>query len=182
MKRPVVFDIDGVLADFYDGYWNECRKLEIPLPVIGRWDDFWNPKVWAAIEGSDTFWQHLQPLVPYKEMRRISQLREKRDVYFATSRKGQFPLAQTIQWLIRHGISHPSAIITHKKGEFCRAVNAEYLLDDKAGNVVYTQYHTENNTHAFLLDAPYNQFERDVLGSKVKRVPSVESFLDIVEA
>jgi phosphoglycolate phosphatase-like HAD superfamily hydrolase len=181
MKSPVVFDIDGVLADFYKGYWRVCRELGKPEPRVGNWNDFWDDDVWKVIRASQDFWQMLVPRVSRDVFKRIRALRDEREVYFATSRPGQHAHWQTVDWLTANMIPHPAVIVTPKKGRFCDVVSAGFMIDDKAGNCVYTSYESPR-TAAFLLDAPYNQFDRDVIGSKVRRVDSVEEFLDIIEA
>lgn len=180
MKSPVVFDIDGVLADFYAGYWRVCREIGKPEPRIGNWDDFWDRDVWAVIKKSSDFWLMLPPCVSRNTFKRISLLRDERDVYFATSRPGLHTLWQSTDWLESQLIRRPSVIVTSRKGEFCKVVDAGYLIDDKAGNVVYTAYESPTTT-ACLLDTVYNQFDQNVLGSKVRRVESVDEFLDLVE-
>lgn len=180
MKSSVVLDIDGVLANFYSGYWRVCRTLGKPEPRVGNWDDFWDSTVWDEIKRSMDFWSTLPPLVGLDVFRHIELLRETREVYFATSRPGWQTQRQTVNWLEANMIFWPSVVVTSRKGEFCKVVNAGYMLDDKAGNAVYTAYESPT-TVACLLDAPYNQFNQDNLGSKVVRVKTVNEFLDIVE-
>lgn len=181
MKSPVVFDIDGVLADFRGGYNRIARFLG--KPEVGeqcRWDDFYDRGVWLVIRTTN-FWMELSPLVGRDTLKRIKLLRDERDVYFATSRPGEHTLWQSVEWLTSQMIPNPSVVVTSKKGEFCRSVDAGYFLDDKAGNVVYTAYESPKTT-ACLLDACYNQFDHGVLGNKVHRVESVSEFLDMVQA
>lgn len=180
-KAPVVFDIDGVLADFYAGYYDVMKMLNKPAPRIGNWNDFWDKDAWAYIRQSPTFWAVLPPLVSWSVFERINKLQGEREVYFATSRHGVRAKVQTENWLRVASILRPTVIVTGKKGEFCRVVSAEYMIDDKAGNCVFTGYHAEVTT-PYLLDAPWNQFDHDVLGQKVNRIKTVEEFLDIVEA
>lgn len=180
MKRPVVFDLDGVLVDFYTGYLCVCDTVRVPKPPYPpvSWVDYDNDKVWRAIRESPVFWEGLPPDVGSRIFDRIEALA--RPVYFVTSRVGIDPLGQSKRWLISNGIATPSVIVSKMKGEFCHAVEAAYLLDDKAGNAVCTAYMSPR-TRAYLLDRPYNQFDSLILGSKVSRVSSVEAFLDIVE-
>lgn len=182
MKNIVVFDLDGVLADFYEGYDRACVALGEPVPPRSpwRWDDRWNKKVWEHIRHSPMFWRTLDPLVPAQTFQRISKLGYNNDVYFATSRPGVNVKGQTQGWLSEQGIAFPTVVITGAKGEFAAAVKATHLLDDKAGNCVFTAYHYRD-CKTCILDAPYNQYDPEVLGSKVIRVGTVEEFLDIVE-
>jgi len=59
-------------------------------------------------------------------------------------------------------------------------VGATHALDDKAGNALAIQYMAPG-TKSYLLDAPYNQFDHEVVGSKVIRVKTVDTFLDDLE-
>lgn len=180
MKKPVVFDLDGVLANFYAGYFELCQKLGLREPRVGSWDDFLDQRVWNEIRTSPTFWYDLPARVSRTIFDRIQATTYERDVYFATSRVGIDAYRQSYDWLFDNGIEKPSVTITGKKGEFAKVVGAGHLIDDKAGNAVYTQYESPG-TQAYLLDAPYNQFDQTALGSKVVRVVSVEDFLDRLE-
>ena len=53
------------------------------------------------------------------------------------------------------------------------------MIDDKAGNAVYAEYHNKDRRdfNSYVLDRPYNQFDAEVIGSRVRRVSTVERYL-----
>lgn len=174
-----MFDIDGVLADFLNAY----RTLQLTLGKARtyepRWDAYWDEDVWAQIKNSDDFWARVPLLANAHEMSRINDLCYAADVYFVTNRPGRNVKFQTERWLRMKGIGSPTVVISAKKGEVAAAVRADVAIDDKAGNAVFTAYHSPR-TRSFLLDAVYNQFDHGVLGSTVIRVKTVDAFLDEV--
>jgi hypothetical protein len=176
----VQFDIDGVLANFLDGYRNLQSWQGKPRTESLNWDDYYSPEVWAEIRQSRYFWEDLPACVPDPVFRRINGLGPS-TVYFATNRVGVDVKTQTEHWLMARGIQRPTVVITAKKGEFAYAVGATHAIDDKAGNAVYTAYHSPR-TMSYLLDRPYNRFDQSVLGTRVKRIDSVGLFLSVVEA
>lgn len=189
----IVFDMDGVLADFYAGFWDLANVMfgtpTVPDPNDWTWDNYGvgitkdqADKVWKRINQDNRFWVSLPQLASPEELRRIKNLAEDHEVYFVTARTGKLPKEQTETWLHVLGyVRFPTVILSNRKGEVCASVKADYCIDDKAGNAVYVGYHSPK-TKSYLLDAPYNQFEHDVLGSKVRRVKSVTEYLDDIEA
>lgn len=177
MNPTVVFDVDGVLADFQAGYKELCKELNRPLPEDERWDSMWDRVVWNRIRNSGSFWQTLPTLATPRLMGLIGSISRRTPTYFATSRPGINVKWQTESWLSQHGLSNATVIVTDKKGEFCRAVDANFYIDDKAGNAVFTKYHVPK-CYVYLLDKPYNRFDHNVLGSGVKRISNLEAFLE----
>ena len=152
-----------------------------------KWDDMpgLTPKQiqygWDCIRQSDQFWRALDPLVDDGVFWRLAELQHCADVYYVTNRQGVDPRDQTVTWLRYYGISYPTVLISGRKGEVAAALGAHYLLDDKAGNAVFAAYHSPA-TICCLLNRPYNQFDHEVLGAGVRRVKTVEEFLELVEA
>jgi phosphoglycolate phosphatase-like HAD superfamily hydrolase len=180
MKRPVVmFDVDGVLADFLHGYRSVQELLGRTPTTEPRWDAYLDEQVWKFIKDSSTFWQHLPSLVHRTTALRIDSLHRDADVYFVTNRVGRGPKQQTETWLRHLGIFDPTVILSGRKGEMAAALGADFSIDDKAGNAVFMSYHSPK-TKSYLLDAPYNQINHDVIGGTVRRVKSVDEFLNEV--
>jgi FMN phosphatase YigB (HAD superfamily) len=182
----VMFDIDGVLADFYAGYRALQTSLGKTPTTSTRWDDYWDPDVWRAIKTSPTFWQYL-PRLAGVDFERINRLQAEATVYFCTSRPGTHVARQTKAWLVASGIQTPSLIVSDKKGEVAKGINADYSLEDKAGNALYIAYHARG-CKSYLLDGDgtrmdrcYNRFDHSVLGRSVVRVATVEAFLEEIE-
>jgi len=185
-KGAVVFDVDGVLADFYVGYRLIEQGLGLPVTMEDTWAAYLDDRVWKIINGSAVYWKDLPPCVSPLTFVRINALQYGREVYFVTARVGINPSLQTQTWLEFNGVHRPQVILTNRKAEACRAVYAEYSLEDKAGNAVAISY-ISPNTKSFLLDVPrgkartHNQFDHQVIGGSVHRVDTVEDFLNKVE-
>lgn len=188
-RRPVrvVLDVDGVLADFILGFTTLANRM-FGTPVYTTLEQ----KAWDSYEGltdaectqtleaaklSPTFWQDLPPLASPEELARLAFVAAAHDLYFVTSRFGVGAKVQTEAWLRRHGVPSPTVIVSDAKGEVAKAVRAEILLDDKAGNAVFTQYYSRT-TAVYLLDRPYNRFDPAVLGSKIIRVRTLLEFFE----
>lgn len=183
MKRIVQFDMDGVLADFGSGYRRLHEQLtgeRIPFPA--PWDALSHAGTWATIKDSASFWYSLPQLVSDETLRRIQLLQARgSEVYFVTHRMGAYVKAQTEDWLRRRGIFPPTVIVSKHKAEFAKAVGATHAIDDKFGNAYFISCYSRD-TASYLLDAPWNQVDHDVVGGTVFRIKTVEDFLDIVEA
>ncbi len=183
--KVVQFDIDGVLADFSSGYDRVCRTLGLPEPgPDAPWDAKWDAKVWGFIRTSRDFWRELPELIDLRTLARIGDLRYRRDiaaVYFVTARPGTEVKRQTERWLENRAVFAPTVIVSGRKAEFAQAVGVTHAIDDKAGNAVAIQYMAPK-TASYLIDRPYNRFDGAVLGSKVRRIATVEEFLDDAES
>lgn len=188
--RPIVlFDIDGVLADFVKGFTLAAHQM-FGTPITStanqpKWDGFPGltqqqiDTVWKTIVEGSTFWETLQPLATKRDFETINYLTGEAQVYFTTARHGVDAHEQTRRWLREQGVRVPNVILVHKKGEIARAINANFMIDDKAGNAVYAEYHNKDRDgfQSYVIDRPYNQFDAGVIGSKVKRVKQVEEYL-----
>ena len=176
MKRKVVqFDVDGVLADFLTGYRAVESKLGLEPTYAPVWDAYLNDAVWHVIKDSSTlFWRHLPMLASPHEFARINDLTYAFDVYFVTARPGVTAKTQTQRWLQLKGISSPTVIVSSKKGQVARAIEADFAIEDNLGNAIDLWDHFVENV--FLLDAPYNQG----LAPSVTRIKTVSEFLDEV--
>src|SRR5690242_5772667 len=113
----IVFDVDGVLADFIGGFTAVASDMFPGVPVTRTheqpsWHGFPGmtdaqiAAVWEHVKRSDSFWLALSPLMTPAEAYRISKLWG-HDVYFCTARVGKEAKAQTEEWLSGHGIYRP---------------------------------------------------------------------------
>jgi len=187
--RPVIFDVDGVLADFLSSYTALAKRLygvpHLTTTTYRRWDEdgLTEPQrdyVWEQIIKSPSWWVNLAPLVGPDTFRRICLVNTLQPVYFVTSRPGFAVHTQTTAWLRNHGIFEPHVIVSSKKAEIASAVDAGWAIDDKAGNALAIAYMSPG-TDIYLLDRLYNRFDHSVAGRRVTRVATVEEFLDRVE-
>ncbi len=179
----VIFDLDGVLVDFPRGFCGLAAILGRPIPGTTpyRWNDYSDPIVWEAIRESPDFWLELEPLISSTTADRINRLVHTRPVYFATSRVGKMVLQQSMLWIERRLNYVAPVVVTDRKAELCRVVDAEWLLEDNAMNCAYASLHSPETT-VCLLDYPHNRtVDWDTCGARFQRVASVDEFLDLVE-
>lgn len=190
----IIFDVDGVFADFILGFNTRAKEMGLPVEATRSrdhqaWDVFpgLEPSqaalVWKTIENpGDAFWLGLECMPPQETLARIRTLALKDgvEVYFVSHRRTYSALRQTRDWIrMKVGVA-PNVVLSSNKGLMAQAIEADFLIDDKAGNVVFTKY-ASPKTGAYILDRPYNQFP-GTIGTKVKRVANLDEFLDDVEA
>lgn len=183
--KPIIFDIDGVLADFIYGFTSLASTMFGTAPYSTdeqvRWSDFAGltkeatNEVWGVIKEDPQFWYSLRPLVPARTFETINTL--PCDVYFVTNRSGVCALRQTQQWLEDNGVYRPMVVLSKYKGEIAKAIGAKATIEDKASNASCIAWLTEDKTRSYLLDRPYNRCDAGMLASSVVRIPSVDYFL-----
>lgn len=184
MKR-ILFDVDGVLADFN---YSAANLLELlypevaidrtpPWPRTWDWPDealqrdaerleaFWktmtgNPEWYASIPVYDD----VVPLIANGE---LYQLQEYYDVYAVTNRPAY--LREVTEFWLHAVANFPVPVITINgpKGPLAKAMGAELLIDDRIENVESALSH---GVDARLIARPYNEdtsLERTTLGTVV---------------
>lgn len=184
-------DIDGILADFNTSYialLNRVSGKEADIHYVPtQWsyerslgftkDDI--QAAWEQIKSND-FWHSLD-MMPGVEYGCLCDL-ESHDLYFVTTRPGEFSKTDTESWLNRHlGVECPTVLISNRKGHAAYALELDYFIDDKIENVWDVQDRAPN-TKAYLLDRPWNQPQPNGHGSIQHRVKSLEEFIGEVNS
>lgn len=190
--KVVVFDVDGVLADFINyavdlGYQLANRPCPTKWVQQG-WDDYGGlseyevKRLWAHIEIHPDFWFHLPCLLTDAEKDLVDELYYRgHRVYFATNRRLPGALEYTTRWLTYNlSIANPHVVITKRKGEFCRVVDADYYIDDKSENVDCAIWLTDGRTKAYVKDAVTNRGQYAPHSSKARRAMTVQNYLEDV--
>lgn len=188
----IVLDVDGCLADFVLGFTKLAHK-HFGTPVTRTldqpsWQGFpglanWHVReTWGRVNESTTFWYDLEPLVTQYDLFEIEHRRQYGEVYFCTARTGESAKRQTEMWLRVNGIYNPTVIICKHKGDFCKAIGADYAIEDKASNASYIDWQTDGKTKSYLINRPYNQVPDEFLASGVKRVNTVTEFMGAMNA
>lgn len=193
-SKTIMFDIDGVLADFVWSFTTEAHKLDPSVVVIPTTQQHsWNMKnimdsklvnkVWRVIEKEHMWWIGIPPCVPDVVFDSIHKLKITNDVVFCTGRDSRGTHSVTYQtglWLTNHAVGIPTNVIASKcKGEIARALGVNYAIDDRASNAAMVHWLTNGECRSYIIDRPYNA--NADLPEKVRRVGTVEEFLDDIK-
>ena len=187
------FDIDGVLADFIGGFTTLASKTYKNVPYSTVHQKLWGKfaglsekeehETWNVVDQMTDFWATLPTLLTTAQWDKLCTLNLRSNVYFATNRRGKDPLDETKSWLESFGVYRPNVVLTKFKGEFCRVVNARYMIDDKADNASCIAWNSERTggiTIPYLLARKYNEYNDQNIGSRhVRRIESIDTFLDL---
>lgn len=192
MKQPsIVFDVDGVLANFTKAFTTLRYVLHGVGPVLDKdeaatWDSCSrgaspeNAKTWDHIMQAPYFWQEMESAFQGAEAHGLAGLAVKSNLYFVTARAGVNAKQQTERWINKYlCITYPTVVLTKYKGDFCKTVDARYCIDDKADNASAVAWITQDKTKSYLLDRPYNRYDDTKIGSsKVIRVHSIAEYIN----
>ena len=189
MTPVVVFDLDNTVVDFALGYSTLANKI-FGTPIIGAdqqasWDldesfgltEAQAAQLWDSVQKHDRFWAEL-PAFSRLEMQRIAELASVADVYFVTMRSGFNVKGQSEEWLVEHGIKHPSVIVTRGgrlKGLLALSIGATHLLEDNVG-IAQAVAQDSPDTETFLIKRPYNRGG----AAGVRHVTSVNEYLALI--
>jgi len=186
----IIMDVDGVLADFVLAYTRQAVEMGFLdkenscFDQVG-WDQFGltseqMSKVWDVIYDIHGWWASLDALVSRSVFSEINKLQFYHQVVFVSARQGINPQFDTTNWLDMHGVENASVVITKKKGEVARALNADYSLEDKPENAAVIHWLADAKPcKSYIIDKLYNQVE--YLPKNVKRVKTVEEFLGEID-
>lgn len=174
MKPVIVFDMDGVLADFVYGFtqlagavsgqpghtaYSTGAQLSWDFPFSKRVID----DTWDTIKASKEFWASLPALCTPQEFAEIKALSSLYTVEYVTARVGDTALEQTRRWLTAHGL-RGDVTVTARKVDFIRRLDPVAMIDDKPEVIVQA---LNAGLHCYTRDWPYN---REVRGPRVSSV------------
>lgn len=190
--KTVVFDLDGVLADFSKAFTLLASETfgtsQVSDLTQVTWDytEILNEDqrewVWELLKKTPEWWTTLSPLVGLDTFSRIEMLTDYNEMYFVTNRFSSMrpPGEQTVTWLKDWGIINPRVIVSSRKGEIARAIKADYVLEDNWGNACAIHWMAEG-CQTFLIRRGYNQEARMIIPNGIAVVDSVDEFLNEVE-
>lgn len=180
--RPIVFDIDGVLADFVCGFIRLAEGILKHQVKQKTHDTCWNDfgltdseidLVWVEVKKQERlFWRYLPALANTKDFAELRCLNDQREIYFVTNRVGEKAKLQTEQWLASYGIPKPTVILSNKKVDIANAVGASHIIEDKLENVLNGACY---GIKCYLIDRPYNQTDLPI-----PRVKTLSQFFEAV--
>lgn len=180
MNRPVVmWDIDGVLADFTYGF----TYLLEGKGRSGGTQPTWNfdaPRgavaaAWRVVDDSLYFWRNLLPLATWQERLAMQHLAQSADFLYVTGRedRGNNTRGQTIQWLYEGGFPQGTVVLDGDKRSVASGiVNLIGVIDDKPDNLLDL---SAGGYPVYAMSWPYNRHV------KVPTVTSVAEFCALMQ-
>ena len=193
--KKILIDIDGVLADFWDGFSRVLRYLNPAVDLctgLSRKAYTYTEAeqsvinlAWDVVRNSPHFWRNLPAMCGCDAFFRLEKLRKAHELYFVTARIGLHPQQDTLAWLIKQGMGCATVIVPeHKmssdsipysdKGSIAKAVGIQWALEDSP--LVANRLLARGCQDTYLINRPYN---KDV--EFLQRVDTVLEFIDLVE-
>lgn len=190
--KTIVFDVDGVLADFSFAFTLLSSNLfgtqcfSDLTQVTWDYTDVMTPEqreeVWRVLKETEEWWTTLPSLVPENIFDWINTLTINNEVYFLTNRFSDVrpPGEQTLTWLNTMGIADPRVIVSSRKGEIISAVKADFAIEDNWSNACAI-YWMADGCRTFLIKRGYNEAARKIIPKGITVVDEVSDFLDQIE-
>lgn len=152
-RKVVCIDLDGVLADFYFAMtkWLSDTYGKPDYPIGSYQAEGWGveelglqkmhlDKFWEWVYDGGRFWSNLREMEPGIVSRLYWGMPwDTFTVYFCTTREDTKTMTaqrQSHNWLSGYGWDCPNVIVSDRKGDFCKSVDAAFFLDDKFSNCV----------------------------------------------
>ena len=157
----VGLDLDGVTANFHQRYIDEINDRHDSHLTLNDWKvwDLTNVPWITPEEFNETIkyvnesgaFRHLEPI--RGALRGIERLRrEGHSIHVITYRTFQ-ARADTVPWLDYHGVDFETLSFSKEKGELCRSLSIDYMVDDVQG---ICEDVIKNGSKAILFDRPWN--------------------------
>lgn len=180
LKPTVVFDVDGVLANFGLGATTIAYHMGLTDTIIENGEqDTWHfpfdmSEVWSTIDHTYNFWEALQPLVDADDLDAMHALAQEAHVMYVTGRSGEAAERQTHNWLNEWDFPEgPVFFVPRKSNKEEVILPNRYqligVLDDKPDVL---EALASNNIPVVARDWPYNR------SVPVPRVSSVAEFVE----
>lgn len=170
-------DIDGVLADFVTTYVEVAKlRLGIEMPPVS--DTF--PPVWdfdlpygitieqrvdmiRFIENSAYCTKHF-PLKGAIDALGVLNVASQfgNDVYFITSRSGDYAKHLTEFWLKSYGMDTPTVILSGNKSAAAQLLGLDVYVDDNAKNAQDVAWTAKEGARVYMVNQPYNKDASDL--------------------
>lgn len=90
------FDLDGVVANFHDGFMDLLRKEGVDIPegyVPEKWDWYYDfagrqpvDRAWRKIQADPSWWYHRECFLDREAVENLEYLADKHDIIFLSAR------------------------------------------------------------------------------------------------
>ncbi len=196
MSTVVVFDIDGVLADFAYGFSSHAVSrgwMDRPNfnEEILTWN--WHPDtltkgqvndLWREVDHSTIFWQNLPPLFPQHHIQQLHALKEEFDLefWYVTGRsegKDNQTRKQTLRWLWQYKLpDSENLLMNNNKSQVLLQLSANHeivsVIEDNPKNI---QDLWLNGWPVVQMVYPYNELASE---DDIPRVHSLGEYINLL--
>jgi FMN phosphatase YigB (HAD superfamily) len=196
-QKTIIFDVDGVLADFvmaftkevliHDNWDSQILKPWGTRENRSKWnfsDVFTKQQIedaWSRIKNDPEWWIKVPSMERCYTFDRIDDLQGWHHVLFVTARVGKHAQWQTQYWLEERGVRKPNVVVTDKKGEIAAAVGAHYHVDDKPENAACVHWIADRvPCKSYFVEHDYRK-GGPWLPEKIRRIKSVNEYLEDIE-
>lgn len=183
MKPVVVFDLDGVLADFTKGFTDLAAEMGVVkkgwrTESQPEWHfNFYVDKVWAEVDKQPDFWERLEPLVTLEDLSALESLEKVAHIVYMTARSGPENVGeQTKRWIKACGLpSGPVFVGAANKVALLSTLKHQLagVIDDKP------EFLAEMHAEGYPVVARRWQYNQHLVG--VPYVTSITEFVDGLE-
>ena len=193
--KTILWDVDGVLADFIYGFTSTAGKLSDP--PFAAWgtkvhesgdfgkiipDNELQQRAWYELTHTNHWWSRLPTLLSTQEQMEFHKFTKDMSYrsVFCTARPDSTPEIQfqTQLFLENLGVYMPNVVVSKRKGDVARAIEADYAIDDKPENCACIHWISDvKPTKSYILDYPLINRQK-ILPPKVRRVSSITEFID----
>ncbi len=196
MSTVVVFDIDGVLADFSYGFsslavnrgWMDRPNFNEEILTWSLSPDTLTSgqvnEIWREIDHSNIFWRNLPPLFPQHHIQQLHALKEEFDLefWYVTGRsegKDNQTREQTLYWLWQYRLpDSENLIMSNDKPGVLGDLRADHeivsIIEDNPKNIKDLRIH---NWPVVQMVYPYNEIATHV---DVPRVHSLGEYINML--
>lgn len=178
MKKKVLLDIDGVIANFYasfGGFLNKNLGANMQLtfePPEYNMDNWGHNLSKEIVEKSIQEWiiqnGYLNMSLYPGAKAFVYKLMDEYDVHIVTARVGDFSTvfedsilnkikSDTYAWFKKHGIPSDKLFFEHKKTDFCKKYGIPLMIEDKLTNAMSG---ARNDIYVVLVDRGWNRYHR----------------------
>jgi hypothetical protein len=196
-KIIAVADVDGVVAEFWFNASILMKKLfGIPKEPVRDvqakdWGFEWiglnkedEELFWSVAAKTKNYWYDQQE-VESGIVRKFAELNTDRStLYWCTNKMdtiGGTAEMQTNLWMQKYGCSSPNVVVSKEKGYFCKSINANFFIDDKASNILDVLTNSPD-THCCFLCKPYQEKHLDEVATAGAMIIShPDEFLEMVK-
>lgn len=163
-KTRVIYDVDGVLSNFW---LTACIYYDKPFHTITNWDQQWVSENWNEIRNNKTLWKHMLVLNhPYL-------LKDTHAVAYLSA----FPSERRMEreyWLKHNGFPNAPLMLSSDKVSILQVMKDEYdvFVDDKLSTIKRAR---AAGVNAVLYEPFYMRYPKKELSG----IPVIKNLADL---